>query len=83
MHSEHEMELEGAYYPDIKAFATQGHPELGKYDDYTFWCFSKLEHLILGTYPTKAPNDLTRNTGPYIPDLEVEQLRVEVARTIG
>ena len=39
------LELEAAYYPSLRAFATQGHPELGSYSDYSDWCISKIQRL--------------------------------------
>ncbi len=40
-----EAELEAAYYPSIRAFATQGHPELGRFDEYSAWCIRKIQRL--------------------------------------
>lgn len=39
-------ELEAAYYPDIRAFCVQGHPEVGGYDLYTAWCLTKLADMM-------------------------------------
>lgn len=84
MTSDKEMELEAAFYPEINAFGTQGHPEIGKYPDYTVWCLSYIEALIAGEPPAILPSNLPTNTGPWIPEEEADmELRAEIARTVG
>ncbi len=54
-----QMELEAAFYPSIRAFATQGHPELGRFDDYSAWCIRKIQRLY-----EEVPNEASIITVP-------------------
>lgn len=40
------LEVEAAYYPGIKAFTVQGHPEVGT-DEYKSWTMNKLHDLMV------------------------------------
>lgn len=39
-------DLEAAVYPNIRAFAVQGHPEVGGYPDYTDWCLRNFQTFM-------------------------------------
>jgi len=36
------LDLEAAVYPNIRALAVQGHPEVGGYPEFTVWCLDQL-----------------------------------------
>jgi len=41
-----ELDLEAAVYPNIKAIAVQGHPEVGGYPEYSSWCLTQIKDFL-------------------------------------
>jgi gamma-glutamyl-gamma-aminobutyrate hydrolase PuuD len=39
-------DLEAAVYPNIRAIAVQGHPEVGGYPEYTMWCLNEVKNFV-------------------------------------
>lgn len=49
-------ELEAAFYPEVRAFGVQGHPEVGGYDRFTQWSLEHVERLLYDEdLPTSIP----------------------------
>lgn len=40
-------DIEAAWYPEIGAFAVQGHPEYAGYAAFTYWCLKRIEEFFI------------------------------------
>lgn len=40
------LDLEAAAYPNIRAIAVQGHPEVGGYPEFTIWALNELKYFL-------------------------------------